>query len=79
MPPQFLRYSLYGVVGVIATTCAYFSLKHWNAISNYPRETRTHLRSALHAIREGRSGDAERYLHDALSSCSAVKGEQSVR
>lgn len=66
------------VSGVVVGIGCYYGFEHWRKISIYPKETRTHLRTALRAAKEGRSGEAEKYYHKALDSCNEGTGQDSV-
>lgn len=65
------------LVGVSAVA-GYYGYEHWRKIRIYPEEARKELRDALRAINDGRSGDAEKCLHNALSICVRIHGESSV-
>lgn len=65
-----------GVTGLIYAS--YVGYSHWEAIKIYPAQTRSELREALRAQRDGRSGDAETSFHNALQSCSRLTSGTSV-
>ena len=58
--------------------CAYRGYAHWQSIKIFPPPTRQQLREALRAELDGRSGDAERSFHEALTSSTRLTGSTSV-
>jgi hypothetical protein len=56
----------------------YYGYQHWKNIQIYPAEARSELRSALRAMHNGKSGDAEKKFHNALDICVKTHGESSV-